>query len=73
MGECDLDVMDTPSRLRLKRKDEDLVRDRSTLFLKITGGMKLSILSGNVYNESRKWEIQIRLMNEGRCDERQKT
>jgi hypothetical protein len=54
MGECDLDVMDTPSRLRLKRKDEDLVRDRSTLFLKITGGMKLSILSGNVYNESRK-------------------
>jgi hypothetical protein len=25
-----------------------------------------------VYDESRKWEVKIRLMNEGRCDERQK-
>ncbi len=33
-GVCDLDVMDTPSKLRVIRKTVTLPRDRPTLFLK---------------------------------------
>ena len=34
---------------------------------------KVEVDRGFVYYESRKGELKIRLMNEGRCDERLKT
>ena len=39
----------------------------------VSGRPRVKVLNLFVYYESRKWEVKIRLMNEGRYDERLKT
>ena len=77
---CDTEVTDSPSRLRLIRKVEALVKIKLTRDLNIEekavwrkwkNPPLVDLLF--VYHESIKWELKIRLMNEGRCDERLKT
>jgi hypothetical protein len=40
------------------------------MFVSVMG--EYVFLKIGVYHESRKWDLKIRLMNEGRCDERLK-
>ncbi len=61
-----MDVMITPSILRIIRKVAVLTRVNPTRVLFIPKSSEVYV----VWYESRKREIQIRLINEGRCDER---
>jgi hypothetical protein len=72
-------VLGVPSRLRLTRKSAVFVRVLPTfdlIFEEIDTRRKwkspLEYDCLVVYYESRKRELKIRLMNEGRCDERLK-
>ncbi len=76
MGECDVDMMGTPSKLSVIRKPVVLGRARPTLLLNWTENLHASHTLGVyyydgcrcdeivVYYKSRKRELKPKLMNE---------